>query len=102
MGLQEDLNRDKLGKFRELYPNPTVMQTPPYKEPTQSTPENSHYDGYHVLRFIQEMGLTFDEGNVVKYVCRHSRKGQAKDLDKAMDYLQKLKEFRYPGASSQQ
>jgi hypothetical protein len=40
--------------------------------------------------FIVANGLSFLEGNVVKYVCRHNSKGGLDDLKKAQHYLQKL------------
>jgi hypothetical protein len=35
------------------------------------------------------------EGNVIKYVTRHSDKGGAEDLRKAIHYLEMLIEWRY-------
>lgn len=45
--------------------------------------------------FIIKNNLGFAEGAVIKYVCRHAEKNGAEDLDKAMHYLQILKEMRY-------
>lgn len=55
-----------------------------------------HYDGYKVLEFIESASLPFLEGNVVKYVCRHSKKDGVKDINKAIDYLNQIKRLRYP------
>jgi len=46
--------------------------------------------------FIEENGLTFLEGNVIKYVVRHRDKNGKQDLEKAMHYLQLLIEREYP------
>lgn len=48
-----------------------------------------------------EKGLTNEQfkgyllGNVLKYLHRYDKKGGASDLDKAMEYIKKLKEFEY-------
>ena len=40
--------------------------------------------------FIEANKLTFLEGNVIKYVCRHRAKNGVRDLMKAKHYLEKL------------
>lgn len=45
--------------------------------------------------FIHKNGLNWMEGNIIKYVCRHSRKHGLVDLDKAEHYLELLKEWEY-------
>ena len=40
--------------------------------------------------FIEANKLTFIEGNVIKYVCRHRAKNGVRDLMKAKHYLEKL------------
>jgi len=48
-----------------------------------------------------EKGLTDEEfkgylkGNVLKYLHRYESKDGAADLDKAIEYIKKLKEFQY-------
>jgi hypothetical protein len=50
-----------------------------------------HYDNsWKVGDFITEMNLTFYEGNVVKYLCRHRKKDGLADLIKARNYLNKV------------
>jgi hypothetical protein len=63
--------------------------------PPKAAKANPHYEGYKVLDFIESLSLGFLEGNVVKYVCRHGKKDGAKDIDKAIDYLQQIKRLRY-------
>ena len=49
-----------------------------------------------VLTFVQDQGLNFCRGNVVKYVCRAGRKDpdrEIEDLEKAMVYLRREIEF---------
>jgi hypothetical protein len=45
--------------------------------------------------FCMANGLDHCQSNVVKYVCRHEDKDGIKDLDKAIHYLEMLKEFKY-------
>ena len=45
--------------------------------------------------FITRNNLGWCEGNAVKYICRHHIKGGAQDIDKAIHYLQLLKEIEY-------
>ena len=44
---------------------------------------------------IEGLGLDYFQGNIVKYVARHSHKGQLEDLKKAQQYLRKLAKLRY-------
>ena len=59
----------------------------------------SHYrkeTGYEAESVIVAWKLGWHLGNVIKYVCRYGLKSQGaeaiKDLDKAIDFLQKFKE----------
>jgi hypothetical protein len=45
--------------------------------------------------FINENKLLFAEGNAIKYICRHSLKGGVQDIDKAIHYLEMVKERDY-------
>ena len=45
--------------------------------------------------FINENKLLFAEGNAIKYICRHSHKGGVEDIDKAIHYLEMIKERDY-------
>lgn len=52
----------------------------------------THYGGkanpYEAIKVIQAWSLGFCLGNVLKYICRNSRKGsQIEDLKKARWYL---------------
>lgn len=59
----------------------------------------AHYKNMAIqpAEFIQRNRLGWCEGNAVKYVCRHRNKNGAKDLRKAIHYLQLLIEIEYPG-----
>ncbi len=45
--------------------------------------------------FINENNLLFAEGNAIKYICRHTAKGKAKDIEKAIHYLEMILERDY-------
>lgn len=50
-------------------------------------------------------GLTDDQfegyllGNALKYLHRYDKKGGEEDLNKAIEYIEKLKDFKYPPRS---
>ena len=45
--------------------------------------------------FINKNKLLFAEGNAIKYICRHSHKDGVEDIDKAIHYLEMIKERDY-------
>ena len=45
--------------------------------------------------FINKNKLLFAEGNAIKYICRHSTKGGIQNIDKAIHYLEMVKERDY-------
>lgn len=54
-----------------------------------------HYrtdSGVQVWDFIDQNNIPYLEGNFIKYVFRHRKKGGVKDLEKARHYLQKIME----------
>lgn len=57
----------------------------------------SHYARFKIepIRFINENGLDWFQGNVVKYVCRHDAKNGREDLEKAIRYLQQYIKLKY-------
>ena len=46
-------------------------------------------------RFVIENKLFFAEGNVIKYICRHSYKGGKEDLLKAIHFIEMIIERDY-------
>ena len=46
--------------------------------------------------FINKNNLLFAEGNAIKYICRHSAKGGVEDINKAIHYLEMIRERDYP------
>ena len=57
----------------------------------------NHYREYAIqpAEFINKNKLLFAEGNAIKYICRHSSKGGIQDIDKAIHYLEMVKERDY-------
>lgn len=57
----------------------------------------THYKQFKIQPAVysEENGLSFLEGNVVKYVTRHQHKGGIADLEKAIHCLELLKEIHY-------
>lgn len=57
----------------------------------------NHYRDYVIqpAEFINKNKLLFAEGNAIKYICRHSRKGKHYDIKKAIHYLEMILERDY-------
>jgi len=58
-----------------------------------------HYTDYKIqpIEFITSNNIGFIEGNVIKYVTRYKEKNGIEDIDKAIHYLELLKELHYNG-----
>ena len=59
--------------------------------------DGAHYSHMKIqpAEFINENNLEFAEGNAIKYICRHQRKGKRKDIEKAIHYLEMILERDY-------
>ncbi len=59
--------------------------------------DGTHYKGFKIqpARFIIENNLLFPEASVIKYICRHKKKGKEKDLQKAIHYIEMIIERDY-------
>ena len=57
----------------------------------------SHYINFKIQpsKFVNDNKLLFAEGNAIKYICRHSHKNGVEDIDKAIHYLEMIKERDY-------
>ena len=55
----------------------------------------SHYSDMAIqpIEFIHKNGLSFIQGNIIKYVCRYKSKGGIEDLNKAKHCIDLLIEF---------
>ena len=56
-----------------------------------------YYARYDIepISFIMRNNIPYAEGNVIKYVLRHDMKGGVEDIDKAIRYLEMIKEEKY-------
>jgi hypothetical protein len=56
-----------------------------------------YYARYDIepVSFIMRNQIPFAEGSVIKYVLRHDMKGGKEDIDKAIRYLEMIKEEKY-------
>jgi len=56
-----------------------------------------YYARYDIepISFIMRNNIPYAEGNVIKYVLRHDMKGGREDIDKAIRYLEMIKEEKY-------
>ena len=59
--------------------------------------DGDHYKGMKIepALFINENNLPYAEGNAIKYICRHKKKGKKKDIEKAIHYLEMILERGY-------
>ena len=57
----------------------------------------NHYLGFKIqpVEFIHGNNLNYLVGNVIKYVCRYGTKNGVIDLDKAIHYIEMIKELEY-------
>ena len=59
---------------------------------------NEHYTNGNALQpvdYIAQHDLSFDEGNVIKYVTRHRKKNGKEDILKAIDYCTFILQHQY-------
>jgi len=58
----------------------------------------SHYTSMKIqpIEFIVANNLEYRVANVVKYACRHGSKNGREDIDKAIHYLEMIRETDYP------
>lgn len=56
-----------------------------------------HYKSLKIqpIEYIDANNLPYLEGNVIKYVTRHASKNGVQDIDKAIHYLELIKQMRY-------
>ena len=71
--------------------------TPEKENPMLKQVGGSHYLYFEIqpAEFINKNRLLFAEANAIKYICRHSKKGGIQDIDKAIHYLEMVKERDY-------
>ncbi|AUR83985.1 protein of unknown function DUF3310 [Vibrio phage 1.046.O._10N.286.52.E3] len=82
-------------------PQPTVEQRVTAARFDQAATDRQiggdHYKSLKIqpIEYIDANNLPYLEGNVVKYVTRHASKNGVQDIDKAIHYLELIKQMRY-------
>lgn len=79
-----------------------VSQVTEKKESTSALDKQvsgNHYKdcGIQPIEYIHANGLSYLEGNVIKYTTRHSKKNGRGDIEKAIHYLELILEMEYKG-----
>lgn len=68
-----------------------------YCGPLKNQVGGNHYKYLPIqpVEFAQRNKLGFCEASAIKYICRHKNKGGIQDIDKAIHFLELLKEIEY-------
>lgn len=102
--LGEKVNKDIAAALFDGYSKASVFWPGSTKitKPSDDQVGGDHYKGMAIepSEFIHRNGIGWLEGNAIKYVCRHSMKHGEQDIDKAIHYLQLLKEWQYGAKKS--
>ena len=72
--------------------NLEIPKSKPIEKPNSMVIHPKHYNmgKYEVIDVIEDFGLNFNLGNVVKYIARAEYKGnRQQDLEKALFYLER-------------
>lgn len=88
-------------KFRE---NELALLKDKIENPTSALDKQvsgDHYKscGIQPIEYIHANGLSYLEGNVIKYTTRHSKKNGRQDIEKAIHYLELILEMEYKDES---
>ena len=70
---------------------------PEHKSALDKQVSGNHYKdcGIQPIEYIHANGLSYLEGNVIKYTTRHSKKNGKQDILKAIHYLELILEMEY-------
>ena len=99
--MTKKINKEKI-KLTKAYREKLYNRMKEYFEEDKKDPMLKLVGGSHYMymeiqpaEFINKNKLLFAEGNAIKYICRHSQKGGIQDIDKAIHYLEMVKERDY-------
>ena len=87
-----------LRKLTKLPLSHVIPMNPPFKGVALSTQEGgNHYKDFPIqpIEFITKNGLSFAQGNVIKYICRYKAKNGLQDLKEARHYIDLMIELEY-------
>ena len=70
------------------------LSTMDSQSPSDRQVGGDHYRSLPIQpsHYIRANGIGWYEGNAIKYITRHRQKGQIKDIEKAIHYLELVKE----------
>ncbi len=91
---EEQQNREEHDQRERERTEPAIKEG---KRASEVQIGGEHYKDMRIqpTMFIEQNKLGWCEGNAVKYICRHKAKGQIKDIEKAIHYLDLLLEQEY-------
>ena len=99
--MNKKINKEKI-KLTKAYREKLYNRMKEHFKEDESDPMLKQVGGSHYMymkiqpaEFINKNKLLFAEGNAIKYICRHSSKGGIEDIDKAIHYLEMVKERDY-------
>lgn len=80
---------------------PQDIQVKPQSALDKQVSGNHYKDcGIQPIEYIHANGLSYLEGNVIKYTTRHSKKNGKADIEKAIHYLELILEMEYKGETN--
>lgn len=87
----------KLTEALDAIPLESGHPIPPSESALSVQEGGNHYKQMAIqpVEFITKNSIPYLEGNVIKYVSRHSAKNGIEDIKKAIHYLQLIAELRY-------
>lgn len=68
-----------------------------FVSPREKQVGGTHYIDMPIqpVDFIVKNNLSFLQGCIIKYICRYKYKGGREDLQKAIHFIEMLKEYEY-------
>lgn len=88
----KDINSDE---WRWISINEDEEVTEDTKSTSKQVGGNHYQMAIQPIEYITKNNLGYMEGNVIKYVSRHRNKNGVEDINKAIHYLEMIKEFHY-------
>lgn len=78
-------------------PDPYAEPAKPKIDPDKRQVGGDHYKKLKMqpIELVMQNDMGFCEGSAIKYICRHTGKGGADDIRKAIHYLQLLLKHKY-------
>lgn len=92
------VKRDDQIRNKELEKQ-VAESTKPTMDAWQKQVGGEHYKQYAIqpAKFALANGLDYAQSNAIKYIVRHKDKNGVQDLDKAIHYIELLKQHHYKG-----